>query len=100
MYSTTDDYAQITFHYVNGETEAFNLYTMAILDGAEPQPLADLLQQYLSEFLEKPWVLLQLPEETVCIHLNQVIRIDVKPSLELKGLLGSAERLTPLSRNR
>ena len=101
MYSSTlDDYAQITFHYANGETEAFNLYTIVLLEGGDQQPLLTLLQERFAEVLAQPWILLQLPEETVCIHLTQVIRIDIKPSLEISGLLGTGERLTPLSRNR
>jgi hypothetical protein len=95
-----EDYAQLTFHYSNGETETYNLYTLAKVAAGETRSLADILQDGLPAFLSQDWLILQLPEESVCIHLKQVSRIEIKPSLTLTGLLGSGERLTPLSRNR
>jgi hypothetical protein len=98
--SPIQDYAQLTFHYANGESETYNLYTLATVATGETRSLADILQQGLPAFLSNDWLILQLPEESVCIHLKQVSRIEIKPSIPITGLLGSGERLTSLSRNR
>jgi len=101
MYSSPiEDYAQLTFHYVSGESESYNLYTLAQVAQGETRSLAEILQEGLATFLKNDWLILQLPEESVCIHLSQVSRIEIKPSLAISGLIGSGERLTSLSRNR
>ena len=98
--SPIEDYAQLTFHYTNGESETYNLYTLATVAAGETRSLADILQEGLPAFLKNDWLILQLPEESVCINLSQVSRIEIKPSLAIAGLIGSGERLTSLSRNR
>jgi hypothetical protein len=101
MYSgNSDDYAQMTFHYTNGESETYNLYTLVQLAQGESRSLLQILENDLAKFLAAPWIILQLPEESVCIHLSQVSRIEVKPSLAIAGTVGTGERLTSLSRNR
>lgn len=98
--SPVGDYAQLTFHYMSGESESYNLYTLAQVAEGEARSLAEILQDGWPAFLEKDWLILQLPEESVCIHLKQVSRIEIKPSLAITGLVGTGERLTSLSRNR
>ncbi|MFZ9738990.1 MAG: hypothetical protein ACO3EZ_13360 [Prochlorotrichaceae cyanobacterium] len=101
MYSSpVGDYAQLTFHYVSGESESYNLYTLAQVAEGETRSLAEILQEGLPAFFNKDWLMLQLPEESVCIHLTQVSRIEIKPSLAIAGLIGTGERLTSLSRSR
>ncbi len=97
------DYVQVSFHYTNGTTESFNVYAMPGSDGDAAMPLAQCLQQALPKLLQKPWIFLQLAEETVCINMAQVDWLEVKPGIfgpDVDGMLGSAERLTPLTRNR
>ncbi|MEB3164933.1 MAG: hypothetical protein VKK80_17005 [Prochlorothrix sp.] len=105
MYSTSPTTAQIVIHYVGGESETFNVYDYNQDGGAgeETTAVLDSLREQLQGLLQKPWIFLQLAEETVCINTTNVTRIEVKPllfPLQVEGLVGSGERVTALHRTR
>lgn len=84
---------QVTFYYLNGETETFS-----IDDAAE----AELLQQEFRRSLDKPWWILQLPEQTVCINTANILKIELKPAivhLQAEGVFMNAQRITALKRS-
>ena len=85
-----DSFTEITFHYVNGETESFDL---PITPEAFAEQLPDLLNQ--------PWVALHLLDQTVVVFMAQVLKVEVKPPIpEVQGLgvFSDAQRVTALSR--
>jgi hypothetical protein len=89
--------AQITFHYLNGETETFNVY-----DPVEAQTLQQELQQEFRRFLEKHWWILHLGDQTVCINTTNILRIEIKPPINRiqgEGIFSNAERVTALKRS-
>ncbi len=89
--------AQITFHYLNGETETFNVY-----DPVEAQMVQQQLQQEFRRFLEKHWWILHLSEQTVCINTANILRIEIKPAItriQGEGVFTNAERVTALKRS-
>ncbi|MGA1262687.1 MAG: hypothetical protein ACO331_02105 [Prochlorothrix sp.] len=107
MYSTSPTTAQIVIHYVGGESETFNVYDYDYDQdggaGEETTPVLDSLREQLQGLLQKPWIFLQLAEETVCINTTNVTRIEVKPllfPLQVEGLVGIGERVTALHRTR
>ena len=88
--SIPDGYTQITFHFVNGQTEAFNI----------PVSPQDFEQQIVG-ILEKPLITVHLRDQTVTILTSQVMKVEVKPPLS--GLAGesifpNSERVTALNR--
>ena len=83
--SSQDSFTEITFHYVNGETESFDL-------PITPEAFA----QQLPDSLSQPWVALHLLDQTVLI-----LKVEVKPPIaEIQGLgvFSDAQRVTALSR--
>lgn len=92
-----DSFTQITFHYTDGRTESFNVLWQG--DGLiTPQDT----QQKLSQFLDKPWCILHLPEQTICINTANVLKVEMKPPLqEIKGqgVFSDVRRLTALNRS-
>jgi hypothetical protein len=97
--STQDstDYTYLTFHYLNGQTEAFMI----------PNGLDDTTQQDLRievrHILQKDWWLINLDEQTVMINIANVVKVEVKPALSQlqgEGIFANAERVTALHRGR
>lgn len=89
--------AQITFYYVNGETESFS-----ISESADTELLQQEFQQEFRRFLEKPWWILHLPEQTVCINTANILKVELKPAIEQiqgEGVFSNAQRVTALKRS-
>jgi hypothetical protein len=84
-----DSFTQVTFHYVNGETEAFDI------------PITpDAFQQQLQDLLSQPWLTMHLFDRTVLICTAQVMKVEVKPPLsdiEGQGVFPEAQRVTALT---
>jgi len=98
MYTQAGSYTQFTFHYVNGQSESFNVF-----EQQEEDPTAQGLQLEMRRFLEKDWWIMNLPEQTVMINVDNVIRVEVKPvmtQLHGEGIFANAERVTALNRSR
>ncbi len=95
--NSQESLTQLTFHFVNGQTESFN-----VLQLANESTTGLELQQEIRHLLDKPWWILHLPEQTVCIQTANVVKVEVKPSLpELQGegVFPNARRVTALTRS-
>jgi len=93
--NSQDTLTQLTFYYSSGQTKSFN-----VLNRANDSVMLQL-QQEIWHLLEKPWWILHLPEQTVCIKTANVVKVEVKPSLpEIKGevVFSDARRVTALAR--
>jgi hypothetical protein len=91
---------QITFHYVNGQSESFSVSSP--LDDPETATRQDV-QQEIRHFFKEEWWTLKLLDETVFIKASNVLKVEIKPpmtSLEGKGVLSHAQRVTALNRVR
>ncbi|HEY9904120.1 MAG TPA: hypothetical protein V6D43_17105 [Candidatus Sericytochromatia bacterium] len=84
-----DSFTQVTFHYVNGESESFDI------------PITpDAFQQQLQDLLSQPWLTMHLFDRTVLICTAQVMKVEVKPplsDLEGQGVFPEAQRVTALT---
>lgn len=101
MYSsdyTPPEQVQLTFHYVNGQSESFLIY-----NDVEAGTTRQDLRQEMRRLLDGHWWILKLPEETVVINNANVLKVEIKPplaSLQGEGVLDNAERITALNRGR
>lgn len=80
---------QITFYYENGQTETLSV----------PLSPAQLGQQ-LPQMLSQTWLTFQLIDQTVMISTAKIIKVEVKPSLQLQGegTFSNAQRVSALQR--
>lgn len=93
-----DTCTQFTFHYMNGQSETFNVF-----EHQEEDHTAQGLQLEMRRFLEKDWWILNLPEQTVMINVGNVVKVEVRPAmmqLHGEGVFTNAERVTALNRSR
>lgn len=95
--SSQNGLLQITFHYVNGQTEAFNILLQedSVLTPQE-------FQQRILKHLDKPWCILQLPEQTICINTHDVMKVEFKPAMQElsgEGVFSDVRRVTALTRS-
>jgi hypothetical protein len=91
------DYVQLTFHYLNGQSEAF-----MVPDVLEDENRHDARIE-IRHILQKDWWIINLAEQTVMINIANVTRVEVKPSLSQlqgEGIFSNAERVTALNRGR
>lgn len=87
---------QLTFHYINGQTESYNVY-----DPIEAGAIQQEIQQEIRRILEKPWWILHLPEQTVYVNTANVLKIEIKPGtpqIQGEGVFANAQRVTNLTR--
>lgn len=97
MHSPDIQQAQLTFHYLNGHTESFHVFV-----NPEDETRQDL-QIEMRHFLQKEWWILNLGEQTVMVNVSNVVKVEVKPPLDLirgEGIFSHAERITALNRSR
>lgn len=88
---------QITFHFINGQSESYN-----ILHQGEGSVTPQALQQEIIQLLDKPWCVLHLPEQSVCINTANVLKVEMKPAMreiQGKGIFSDVRRVTALSRS-
>lgn len=89
--SIPNGYTQVTFHFINGQTEAFNI-------PVSPEEF----EQQISSLLQKPSLILHLRDQTVVVSTAQLMKIEVKPplsQLEGEGIFPNSERVTALTRS-
>ncbi len=94
--NSQDSLIQITFHFINGQTESFNVVQRG--DGMTPQDL----QQKIMRILDKPWCVLHLPEHTICIKTANIVKLEVKPAareVQGEGVFSDVRRVTALARS-
>jgi hypothetical protein len=97
MQSQSDSYTQITFHYINGQTESFMV----------PDPIDDDETRHdarieVRHILQKDWWIVNLEEQSVLINIANVIKVEVKPAfsqLQGEGIFSNAQRVSALSRS-
>jgi hypothetical protein len=90
-------YTQLTFYYLNGQTESF-----MVPDALEDETRQDMRLE-VRHILQKEWWILNLPEQTVMVNIANVVKVEVKPSLtqlQGEGIFSNAERVTALNRGR
>lgn len=90
------DFTQLTFHFVNGLTESFNITQL----GDDSTTLE--LQQEIRHLLDKPWWILHLPDQTICIKTANVLKVEIKPAvpeIQGEGVFSNARRVTALTRS-
>lgn len=91
-------HTQITFHYINGQSESFNLYAPIEDDGTQ-----QTTQLEVRHLLKKDWWIVHLADQTVFINVDNVLKLEMKPAmLQLQGedVFSNAERVTALNRAR
>ncbi|HEY9893187.1 MAG TPA: hypothetical protein V6D37_15540 [Candidatus Sericytochromatia bacterium] len=84
-----DSFTEVTFYYVNGETEAFDISITPEAFGQEIQGL-----------LSQPWLTMHLFDRTVLISTAQIMKVEVKPpvlQLQGNGVFPEAQRVTALT---
>lgn len=87
---------QITFHYINGDRESFNLYHLV-----DANTTSQDIRQEIRRFTKEDWWTITTQDETIFINSANVLKIEIKPplpSVESEGLLSVAERVTALKR--
>jgi hypothetical protein len=97
MQSQDTTYTQITFHYITGQTESFNVYAPIEDDGTQQG-----LQLEVRHLFKKDWWIVNLPEQTVFINTDNVLKVEMKPPMpDLRGedVFSNAERVTALTRS-
>lgn len=84
---------QITFHYTNGHSDSFLIHDLV---GGTRQDL----RQEIRRFLNEDWWVIKLAEETIFINPANVLKVELKPPIDLEGegVLSNGERLTALTR--
>ncbi|MEQ8964045.1 MAG: hypothetical protein RLP02_40115 [Coleofasciculus sp. C2-GNP5-27] len=85
-----DSFTQITLHYINGETESFDIPVTP-----------EAFSEQLADFLSQPWLTLHLFDQTVLILTAQIVKVEVTPQLtqlEGDGVFADCQRVTALSR--
>ena len=95
--NTKEGLTQVTFYFVNGQTESFNVFQPEY-GSVTPQEL----QQKIVAFLDKPWCILHLPEQTLCINTANVLKVEMKPpmgEIQGEGVFSDVRRVTALSRS-
>ncbi len=82
---------EVTFYYIDGNTETFSL------------PInAQQFQAQLQQLLKQPWITFHLIDQTVCICTEKVMKIEIKPpinQMQGEGVFANSQRITALQRN-
>lgn len=89
-------YTQLTVYYLNGQSESFMVY-----DPVDAERVQQEFQQVVRRLLDRPWWIFHLSDQTVCIHIANVMKVEVKPPLpRLHGedVFENTERVTALNR--
>jgi len=84
-----DSFTEVTFHYVNGETESFDISITP-----------EAFQEQLPGFLSQPWLTMHLFDRTILICTAQVMKVEVKPpitDIQGQGVFSEVQRVTALT---
>lgn len=97
MQTSVEQLTQITFHYINGQSESFTIH-----DAPDANVTWQEVQQEIRRLFDRHWWILHLPEQTVCINTANVLRVEFRPPLpgiHGEGIFTDARRVTALSRH-
>ncbi len=81
---------EVTFYYVDGQSDSYKI-------PISPQQF----QQQIAKFLQNPWFIFHLFDQTVMIANSRVVKIEVKPSISQiqgEGVFANAEKITSMQR--
>lgn len=84
-----NSFTEVTFHYVSGEIESFDI----------PITL-EAFQQQLQYLYSQGWLTLHLFDRTVLIYAAQIVKVEVKPPLleiQGEGVFTDVQRVTALT---
>lgn len=90
MMENLESRTQVTFYYVNGEAESFEIGISS----------AEFYQQ-LQNIDGVNWFALHLIDQTVAVSLDKVVKIEVEPpcpEVEVDGTFPDSDRITALQR--
>jgi hypothetical protein len=96
--NTSETFTQITFHFINGQSETYNVYAPIEDDGTR-----QTTQLEVRHLFKKDWWIVNLPEHTAFINMDNVIKVEMKPSMpQLQGedVFSNAERVSALNKTR
>lgn len=96
---TEPTYSELTFYYLDGRNETFSINSSTQTSAATQQGF----QVQVRHILKKEWWILHLPEQSVFINVDNVVKVEMKPPLaQLQGedVFMDADRITALSRAR
>ena len=74
---------ELTFHYLDGRNESFTLYE-SLQESSSPTPQRDIpdpFQHHVRHLLGKDWWVLHLPEKSVLINMDTVVKVEINPPL-------------------
>lgn len=86
---TEDSFTEVTFYYINGQTEAFELFITPEDFGAQLPPL-----------LNQPWLTLHLFDRTVLICTAKIMKVEIKPDtpqIQGEAVFPEAQRVSALT---
>ncbi|MEM7769304.1 MAG: hypothetical protein AAGA75_28815 [Cyanobacteria bacterium P01_E01_bin.6] len=92
-------YSELTFYYMDGRNETFTVNSSMATNDSTSQGF----QVQVRHMLKKEWWILHLPEQSVFINVDNVIKVEMKPPIaQLHGedVFMDADRVTALSRAR
>ncbi|MBE9185117.1 hypothetical protein IQ270_10410 [Microcoleus sp. LEGE 07076] len=81
---------QVTFHYVEGQTETFTI----------PMPAQEFQEEVL-HLLNQPWLTFHLVDQTVFICTARLVKVEVKPAipqLQGQGIFPNSLRVSTMQR--
>ncbi len=84
-----DSFIEVTFHYISGESESFDIPVTP-----------EAFQQELQGLLDRPWLTLHLFDRTVLICTARVMKVEVKPpilGIQGQGVFPDVQRVTALT---
>lgn len=90
--------AHITFHYINGETESFSVYSPISSEATQQD-----VRQEMHRFLQENWWVIKTMDQTIFINAANVLKVEMEPPIQLlegNGVFSDAERVTALHRYR
>lgn len=74
---------QLTFHYVDGRNESFTLYeTIQSSSSQSTQDSGmDPFHHQIRHILGKDWWVLHLPDKSILINMDMVVKVEINPPL-------------------
>lgn len=87
---------EITFYYINGEKETFNIYS-----SISSETVSQDVRKEISRLLKEEWWTLKTQEQTIFIKSSNLLKVEIKPPLNLiegEEFLSNTERVTALTR--
>ncbi len=84
-----DNFIEVTFHYVSGESESFDIPVTP-----------EAFEEELQSLLDRPWLTLHLFDRTVLIGTARIMKVEVKPpmpEIQGPGVFSDVQRVTALT---